>query len=117
MRPGWPELLDPLVVTPPIAALSDLDEWDEEEVSAAGQVEVGLAPDDLHKDNISGGSPYSVLLPDPSADFVLLYERHELRFVPYLRLAILQWGGFPGLDQQQMPFAPLAELLKDLEPF
>jgi hypothetical protein len=56
-------------------------------------------------------------LPDPSADFVLLYERHELLFVPYLRMAILRWGGFPGLDGQSLQFAALADLVAELEPF
>jgi hypothetical protein len=28
----------------------------------------------------------------------LLYECHNLHFVPYFRMAILQWGGFSGLD-------------------
>jgi len=50
------------------------------------------------KDNESGGNPYCVGLPDWSANFILLYECHNLHFVPYLRMAILQWGGFPGLD-------------------
>jgi hypothetical protein len=115
-HPAWPRVLDPLVVYAPEAALVDLDEWDEEE-TASGQITVALAPDDLHKANISGGEPYSVALPNPSADFVVLYERHELHFVPYLRLALLKWGGFPGLDKQPMPFEPLIDLVANLEPF
>lgn len=119
MHRAWPKLLDPLVVYPPEAALSDLDEREESEGEDddLGQYEASLAPDDLHKDNISGGSPYSVALPDPSADFVLLNERHELLFVPYLRLAILRWGGFPGLDGRAIQFAPLHDLIAGLEPF
>ena len=76
-----------------------------------------LAPDDLHKDNVSGGEPYGVGLPDPSADFPFFYESHNLLFVPYLRLAILRWGGFPGLDFSRERFKPLRELRKGLEPF
>jgi hypothetical protein len=116
MRPSWPELLDPLVIYPPEAALSDLDTG-EEVTDASGQFEAPLAPDDLHKDNISGGAPYSVALPDPSADFVLLNERHGLLFVPYLRLAILRWGGLPGLDGLAAEFEPLRALVAGLEPF
>ena len=77
----------------------------------------GLAPDDLHKDNTSGGDPYGVHLPNPSADFPFLYERHNLHFVPYLRLAILRWGGFPGLDGRNENFEPLGDLVSGLEPF
>jgi hypothetical protein len=93
--------LDPLVVIPPEGALSMLYE-EEREKGAAWFA--GLAPDDLHKDNVSGGDPYSVRLPDPSADFKFVYERHDLLFVPYLRLAILRWGGMPGLDGRGIGF-------------
>ncbi len=123
MHRSWPAGLDPLVVYPPEGAISDV-EMSEGESDASGQIEAGLAPDDLHKDNISGGSPYSVALPDSSADFVLLNERHGLLFVPYLRLAILRYGGLPGLDGKaqgrsiERPyFEPLASLVAGLEPF
>lgn len=114
MHSAWPSLLDPLVVYPPEAALADL-ETGQDDLSEA--IEVGLAPDNLHKDNISGGEPYSVQLPDSAADFLLLYEQHGLYFVPYLRLAILAWGGLPGLEQNPAPFPMLDDLLVDLEPF
>ena len=117
MQPSWPDGLDPLVVDPPAGALSFLfDEEGDEEIAAQGMF-AGLAPDDLHKDNISGGDPYGVVLPNPSADFIFKYERHDLHFVPYLRLAILQWGGLPGLDGRGEAFAPLAALVAELEPF
>lgn len=115
MHPAWPSLLDPLVVYPPEAVLVDLEAWQDHDASE--DFEGSLAPDILHKDNISGGEPYSVQLPDSSADFLLRYEQHELYFVPYLRVAILQWGGFPGLDQNRQPFPFLANLLRHLEPF
>jgi hypothetical protein len=78
---------------------------------------LALAPDDLYKDNVSGGDPYGVYLPKPSADFVFLYERRDLYFVPYLRLAILHWGGFPGLAERGERFEPLSNLIAGLEPF
>lgn len=121
MRRGWPGGLDPLVVYEVDGALSMLDDW-EAEVEEADEeerrpFEAPVAPDDLHKDNISGGEPYSVALPDPSADFTLLYERHKLPFVPYLRIAILKWGGFPGLDGHEAPLSELSALTMGLEPF
>src|ERR1043165_9905765 len=88
-----------------------------------------LSPDDLHKDNISGGEAYGVALPCPSADFVFLEEPHNLLFVSYLRLSILRWGGFPGLEgsiagcdfagfeRRTQRFEPLGELVAGLEPF
>jgi len=110
MHPSWSDGLDPLVVDPPEGALSFLfDEGD--------GIFVGLAPDDLHKDNTSGGDPYGLQLPNPSADFLLMYERHNMLFVPYLRLAILNWGGFPGLEGRKIEFEHLHSLVADLELF
>jgi hypothetical protein len=112
---GWPGGLDPLVVDPPEGALSFL--FDEEADDEPGRMFAALAPDDLHKDNISGGDPYGLHLPNPAADFIFLDERHNLPFVAYLRFAILRWGGFPGLHGRAEPFAPLIGLAADLEPF
>jgi hypothetical protein len=110
MHPSWPNGLDPLVVDPPEGPLSDVyDDSDEAFVC--------LSPDDLHKDNTSGGDPYGLHLPDPSADFIFLYERHNLFFVPYLRFAILRWGGFPGLEGREIRFEPLESLTAELELF
>jgi hypothetical protein len=116
MHPSWPDGLDPLVVDPPEGALYWLEDT-EDDTDDEGQRVAALAPDDLHKDNVSGGSPYGVALPDPSADFLLTDERHDLLFVPYLRLAILRWGGLPGLDARAERFEPLGELVAGLEPF
>ena len=59
MHPRWPDGLDPLVVDPPEGALSFLfdEEGDAGETQGSGWF-AGLAPDDLHKDNVSGGDPY-----------------------------------------------------------
>lgn len=115
MHPKWPEGLDPLVVHPPIGVLSSIYDYVQEDESLT--MFGVLAPDDLHKDNVSGGDPYGVELPNPSVDFIFQNERHGLFFVPYLRLAILKWGGFPGLDGEPVRFDPLGELTKGLEPF
>jgi hypothetical protein len=116
MRHSWPTGLDPLVVYPPEGALSELDPG-EAKIDGSSKFEAVLAPDDLHKDNISGGAPYAIALPDPSADSLFLNERHGMLFVQYLRLAILRWGGFPGLDGQKISFEPLGDLTAELEPF
>ena len=108
MHPDWGDGLDPLVVDPPegvLAWILDSVEHgveDETDVGAAGETRVfgALAPDDLHKDNVSGGDPYGLLLPDPSADFVFVNESQDLPFVSYLRHAVLDWGGFPGLTRR-----------------
>lgn len=117
--PGWPGLLDPLVIDPPegpLLTLVDIRE-DENEPNLGSPLKAPLAPDDLFKDNISGGSPYAVGLPSACADFIFLNERHGLLFVPYLRFSILRWGGFPGLDGKDLAFPPLKVLTEDLLPF
>ena len=73
--------------------------------------------DDVHKDNESGGDPYGVAVPNPSADFEFLNECHKLPFVSYLRMAILRWGGLPGLDGSSAEFEPIGELVAGLEQF
>jgi len=120
-RFSWSSRLDPLVVYKPEVAIFDLDDWEIDLEEGVGKdlwrFKAGLAPDELHKDNVSGGAPYSVALPDTSADFMLLNERHNLLFVPYLRMAILRWGGFPGLDTHTAPIEALGDLVAGLEPF
>jgi hypothetical protein len=114
MHPEWPNGLDPLVVIPPDGALALLYEEDGDE---GVEWFAGLAPDDVHKANESGGDPYGMALPNSSADFEFLNECHNLPFVSYLRMAILRWGGFPGLDRISAEFKPLGELVAGLEPF
>ena len=116
IQPLWPDGLDPLVVDPPAGCISELDEM-EFQMEDRGHFEASLAPDVFHKDNVSGGSPYAVKLPDPAADFLLRNEAHELLFVHYLRFAILRFGGFPGLEGRTAGFTALPLLLEGLEPF
>ena len=116
MHPEWVKGSDPFVIDPPKAAVSQLDAKDER-MKSLGHFEASLAPDDLHKDNISGGSAYAVQLPDPGADFLFRNERHNLYFVHYLRFAILHFGGFPGLEGGDAEFPYLGTLLQGLEPF
>ena len=83
---------DPLVVIGVDDVLASLETFEDEGLLI-------VAPDDLHKANISGGDPYAVSAPDPAADARLLNERHDLFFVEYLRLCF-RFGGFPGYDGQ-----------------
>jgi len=92
---GGPVAPDPLVV---YALDEGLIEYDEEEDEEEGSPStITIAPDDLHKANISGGDPYEMAIPDLRADGELLNERHQLFFVDYLRLCF-KFGGFPGYD-------------------
>lgn len=98
MHPDWPASLcsDPLWVDRPSFALSEAREWfSEGEPEDDDGFAAPIAPDALHKDNVSGGAPYEIALPDAAADAVLLNEGNDYFFVDYLRQA-LRWGGFPG---------------------
>ncbi|GAB1364230.1 hypothetical protein MASR1M32_34660 [Rhodobacter sp.] len=94
------EQLDPLWIDPPETLLYNAREWqdfrDAGELEDGARVPLDLAPDAVHKANISGGSPYGIRLPDPDADPMFIGDDFALRFTAYLRLAF-RWGGFPGL--------------------
>ena len=98
---------DPLYVLSAANAHSSVDEWQdrlqEHHAEVVGPLELDLAPDYLHKANISGGAPYTITVPNDTADAIFENEEHELPLVDYLRLCF-EWGGFPRLER-----APLSE--------
>jgi hypothetical protein len=77
-------------------------EYDDDAEEQGAPVGITIAPDDLHKANVSGGDPYMMELPNAGADGVLLGERHRLFFVDYLRLCFA-FGGFPGYEGWNAP--------------
>ena len=77
---------------------------------------IAIAPDDLHKANISGGAPYEIAIPDLRADGELVNERHRLFFVDYLRLCF-EFGGFPGYDGAEKLPGEIAGLKAGLAEF
>ena len=83
---------DPLVVYGAEDALEELDGF---ELDADEEMRIVIAPDDLHKANVSGGDPYSISVPAAVADAVVEFEPNSVHFVEYLRL-VFAWGGFPG---------------------
>lgn len=58
-----------------------------------------LAADDLHKDNVSGGPPYSLeIIKSPSVDSNFLNEPNATTFINYLRICF-EYCGFPGITR------------------
>ena len=100
---------DPLLVYAFSEELVELHEDDDATV-------IVIAPDDLHKANVSGSDPYEMALPDARADGELLNERHRLFFVDYLRLCF-QFGGFPGYEGSEYLPAEIATLRAGLLEF
>lgn len=99
---GWDEPVpDPLVVEiTPDYWLSEYELWLDDqgtEWERPGPFTVELAPDRLHKADISGGAPYSLAVPNATVDGLLLGEHHQTTFVNYLRL-VLGNAGMGGAD-------------------
>jgi hypothetical protein len=123
----WPdiEVVDPLVVCPLSDMLASIEdqyrdwqEWQGDDVEDADPFRWDIAPDDLHKANISGGPPYGVEYPSADADTRLCYEWHNTTFVKYLRTCF-RWGGFPGFErvpESERPSDHLALLTEGLLP-
>jgi len=79
-----------------------------------------LSADDLHKDNISGGPPYSLeITTHPSVDGLFLNESNNTTFINYLRICIDNCG-FPSIrrpdcdNDYQAFFDKIKPLLKPI---
>jgi hypothetical protein len=115
--------MDPLCVSAPRDVTYLLAEWEERRSMVAPELDdpcnLDLAPDYLHKANISGGAPYGMELPYLGADPVFVNEEHRLPFVDYLRIAV-RWGGFPRLERHGHNADVrkfVADMTKDVESF
>jgi hypothetical protein len=102
-HPDWTyDYFDPLVVeAPPSFILSEHADWTHDRATEwdRGSVfEIGIAPDYLHKADVSGGMPYSLAVPNAAADGLLLWEPHQTTFVNYLRLTF-RTAGMPGWER------------------
>jgi hypothetical protein len=73
-----------------------------------------VAPDCLHKDNVSGGAPYGIIVPDGCADGLFVAET-PMPFVTYLN-RVFGSGGFPGSGNAMAPWGLRQSLAKDLLP-
>jgi hypothetical protein len=94
--------MDPLCVDPPEFASRLFEEWEwqksEIDPDLTGAFSLDLAPDDLHKANVSGGPAYAIELPFYGVDPIFANEGHDLPFVDYLRRCF-RWAGFPVLER------------------
>ncbi len=115
------QMLDPLVVMPMRLEMENSGSWLESMVPRHQYNpklrSFMISPDELQKADISG-DVWSIILPNPSADGVLLGERHKMTFVSYLRMSF-SWGGFPGFEQwpdDEPPVELINYLRSDLLP-
>jgi len=80
---------DPIQISPISDLLAEAKEIEPDDAP----VGLPVSADYYHKDNISGGPPYSVeLTAKPQVDSRFLYEEHETTFVNYLRIAMDNCG-------------------------
>jgi hypothetical protein len=111
-HPEWSfEYPDPLVVECDLGGVVEDYNYRQESgrLATAGteKLPLYLAPDYLHKAQVSGGEPYGIELPEAGADAVWHNDDlHEgATFVAYLRSALLDWAGFPGWARNAPDFA------------
>ena len=79
---------------------------------------VAFSSDALHKMGMSGGPRYQVDIWSYDVDPFLFELPKEQRLVPYLREAVLKWGGFPGFAAYKNPPKKFLKVLTDgLRPF
>ncbi|MBB5907397.1 hypothetical protein [Actinoalloteichus hymeniacidonis] len=86
----------------------------EEDPDTAGLFVLPLAPDRLHKENVSGGGPYGIVLPDGCADGLFAWET-PMPFVSYLNWVFSE-GGFPWPSGEDSQWDVRYRLVKDLLP-
>jgi hypothetical protein len=116
--PGDPVMADPLVLPSAKWMLEELRQWDDDEWCQPKRPwRFVLAPDELHKANISGGT-HDVLLPTADADPVIVgvNQRRGVSLVTYLRVS-LGFGGFPGFQFASSTPWLTADIARDLTPF
>lgn len=98
---------------------SDIRGYIEEEIEAWQECSEGepfvlpVAPDRLHKDNVSGGAPYGIALPDGCADAHFVGEV-GMPLVGYLRW-VFQYGGFPRPTGDDAQWKVIYELAQELQ--
>jgi hypothetical protein len=128
-HPQWPESAsaDPLVIEAegsryprdPIRGYFDSDHdmwrrWAARDPEQAGLFVLPLSPDRVHKENVSGGAPYGLILPDGCADGLFAGET-TMPFVSYLN-HVFSHGGFPGQTLPHNHWQRKRALARDLLP-
>ncbi|MGK5680232.1 hypothetical protein [Actinoplanes sp. URMC 104] len=73
-----------------------------------------LVPDRLHKENVSGGSPCGIILPDSSVEGLFVGET-TTPFVSFRNWVFLH-GGFPGITRSESEWHVKQDLARDLLP-
>lgn len=113
-----PWYTDPLVVVVSLQSILEDVENAEGPDESGSEYSIGvwidIAPDVVHKANVSGGEPVMMSAVAPRFDDVLVGQAGSLTLLSYLRLAF-DWGGFPGFEYiADAPTTMLADLRRNL---
>jgi hypothetical protein len=119
MPPWAPRVLDydPLFIFPLAELVEVVEAWsqdDDEDTAEAeqreesahegpgevGDTDLWLSPDAPHKFRVSGGDPYTMVVPNANIDGVFHDGYHDVSFVEYLRLC-LRSGGLTDLEHEE----------------
>jgi len=100
---------DQLVVFPASSVLESLENLQGERPKYHLPFQIVIAPDDLHKANVSGGEPYSISVPAVSDDPPLNGSPVHESFLEHIDRS-LKFGGFPGLAECKNHNWPIDEL-------
>jgi hypothetical protein len=117
-HPAWPQYADPLVVESIDGAEAEYEIWrsdvEDRMVDESEPFAIPIAPDYYHKDNVSGGPFYRMVVPNAAIDGILAEEGHHTTFVHYLRICFRS-SGFPGIERARRLLSPeLHDLAGDL---
>jgi hypothetical protein len=88
--------------------------WWIAEDADASQFVLPLAPDRLHKENVSGGAPCGIIVPDGCVDGLFVGET-MMPLVSYLNW-VFRNGGFPWPRASEGQWRMMQTLAKDLLP-
>ena len=112
-------LIDALVVWIYVPERSEVEDYleyfHENFTEGEAKYEHAFAPNDFHKENVSGGAPYSIVLPDDRIDPPVVVLGFEGTLIEYLRECILRFACFPGFAD--IPTDLLEHLRADLVAF
>lgn len=92
--------------------LDEFEQWREDPQGKPFQLPI--APDHLHKNNVSGGAPYGLVLPDACADALIVTDT-AMSFVSYLQ-RVFDTGGFPRWSGDDRQWAVTRALASGLMP-
>lgn len=77
-----------------------------------GMAYIELSADYYHKDDTSGGMPYSIAItPEPSIDSSFLYEEHDTTFINYLRIS-MENCGFSRITKEKNDYQKFFDKVK-----